>query len=104
MEDPEVDDFDPTHTFCKLIPFKSKRSETIALAKRGDCDFALKAINAQAAGFKALLILDNKDHTSFYRFEPFSITFFNFSRFRPLQNLAPGESPETIILTNFWGF
>ena len=41
----------------------------IALAERGQCEFAIKAINAQAAGYKALIILDLKnDEIDFSRY------------------------------------
>ena len=46
-----------------------KKSRQIALAERGQCEFAIKAINAQAAGYKALIILDSKnDETDFSRY------------------------------------
>ena len=46
-----------------------KKSRQIALAERGQCEFAIKAINAQAAGYKALIILDSKnDQTDFSRY------------------------------------
>ena len=46
-----------------------KKSRQIALAERGQCEFAIKAINAQAAGYKALIILDSKnDETNFSRY------------------------------------
>ena len=45
-----------------------EKSRQIAFAKRGDCEFAVKAINAQAAGYKALIILDMKNEkTNFSR-------------------------------------
>ena len=45
-----------------------RKSHQIAFVKRGDCEFAIKAINAQAAGYKALIILDMKNEkTNFSR-------------------------------------
>ena len=45
-----------------------RESRQIAFVKRGDCEFAIKAINAQAAGYKALIILDMKNEkTNFSR-------------------------------------
>jgi len=58
--------------FCELdqlpVGGSEKKSRQIALAERGQCEFAIKAINAQAAGYKALIILDSKnDETDFSR-------------------------------------
>jgi len=60
-------------TFCHMdqLPVgggNDEKSRQIAFAKRGDCEFAVKAINAQAAGYKALIILDMKNEkTNFSR-------------------------------------
>ena len=58
--------------FCdldQLVGGSEKKSRQIALAERGQCEFAIKAINAQAAGYKALIILDSKnDETNFSRY------------------------------------
>ena len=59
--------------FCELdqlpVGGSEKKSRQIALAERGQCEFAIKAINAQAAGYKALIILDSKnDETDFSRY------------------------------------
>ena len=48
-----------------MIPYDSSRQEVIARVSRGGCEFATKAINAQAAGFKGLIILDNRNSTTF---------------------------------------
>ena len=60
-------------TFCHMdqLPVgggNDEKSRQIAFAKRGDCEFAVKAINAQATGYKALIILDMKNEkTNFSR-------------------------------------
>ena len=63
-----------------------KKSRQIALAERGQCEFAIKAINAQAAGYKALIILDSKnDETDFSRYIQgfkLSLSYFKPSFFK----------------------
>ena len=66
--------------FCELdqlpVGGSVKKSRQIALAERGQCEFAIKAINAQAAGYKALIILDSKnDETDFSRYIQLKLMF-----------------------------
>ena len=52
---------------CSPIPHNVTRRHTIAVVDRGDCQFAEKAINAQVAGYSAVIILDTQNATKFSR-------------------------------------
>ena len=52
---------------CSSLPYNSTRSSIIALVERGNCQFAQKAINAQAAGYAGIIILDTQNATKFSR-------------------------------------
>lgn len=53
---------------CSSLPHNATRRHTIAVVDRGDCQFAEKAINAQAAGYRAVIIVDtHQNSTKFTR-------------------------------------
>ena len=56
-----------TSQFCEMIQYDPNLSGSFAMVERGGCEFLTKALNAQTAGYEGLIILDNKNNTSFTR-------------------------------------
>ena len=86
------------------------KSNEVAIGYRGDCEFVIKAINAQAAGYKGLIILDTKNETKFRKiiysannsvpasFVRIPIIFLKFSEAKIVQKLPLNGQKFDIVI------